>query len=441
MPLGAARLSLLAYQAAVAAGGRTAVTLTANGNAQVDTAQSKFGGASAYFDGTGDYLSASAGDVPAFGTGDFTLEYWLRLDVLGSTYGYMYWDQRPGSNGNYPLLFTDANGATNLRYFINGADRIVAPSGTLSVDTWHHIAVVRNSGTTKMYVDGVQKGSSYTDSTDYQAGRLHLGANMNGINSVNGWLDEIRASSIARYTGNFTPSTSAFVNDSDTLLLIHADGTDGSTTFTDDNGSRSPAGISAVGNAQVSTAQSQFGGASAVFDGTGDYLTTPAFDLTGDYTIECWFRVDNVSGGKTIIGGNDTSPYNAFSINNNDVYWNNPFIQFTSDIVANTWYHAAVTRSGSTVRLFADGVLQGSGTDSSTIFASGIGANSEIRIGRDAFSSYFDGYIDEVRISDTARYTSGFTVTTSAFENDEDTLLLLHMDGANGSSDFVDDNA
>lgn len=235
MPLGAARLSLLAYQATVAAAGRTAISITANGNAQVDTSQSKFGGASAYFDGTGDYLSASAGDVPAFGTGDFTLEYWLRLDVLGSTYGYMYWDQRPGSNGNYPLMFTDANGATNLRYFINGADRIVAPSGTLSVDTWHHIAVVRNSGTTKMYVDGVQKGSSYTDSTDYQAGRLHLGANMNGINSLDGWLDEIRASSIARYTGNFTPPTSAFTNDSDTLLLIHADGTDSSTTFTDDN--------------------------------------------------------------------------------------------------------------------------------------------------------------------------------------------------------------
>jgi hypothetical protein len=234
MPLGASRLSFLAYQAAEAAG-RTAITLTAQQDVQVSTAQSKFGGASAYFDGSGDYLSASAGDVPAFGTGDFTIEYWMRWDNMPVANGYMSWEQRPGSNGAYPLIFHGNGGdAGNIRFFVNSADRIVAPSGTISVDTWHHIAVVRNSGTTKMYVDGVQKGSSYTDSTDYQAGRLYLGANMNGINSLDGWMDEIRASSIARYTGNFTPPTAAFVNDANTLLLIHADGADGSTTFTDD---------------------------------------------------------------------------------------------------------------------------------------------------------------------------------------------------------------
>lgn len=214
--------------------GRPPVTVTASGNAQVDTAQSKFGGASALFDTTGDYLQVDAAQSPAFGTDDFTIEFWIRLENLPSANIVMPLDQRPGSNGAYPLIYITTS--EEIVWFVNSAARITTSTSSLSVDTWHHVAVVRSSGTTKIYIDGTQSGSSWTDSTNYAAGRLRIGGNMNSVYSIDGHMDEFRVSNTARYTTSFTPSTSAFTNDANTLLLLHMDGTDGSTVFEDDNG-------------------------------------------------------------------------------------------------------------------------------------------------------------------------------------------------------------
>jgi len=58
------------------------------------------------------------------------------------------------------------------------------------------------------------------------------------------------------------------------------------------------------------------------------------------------------------------------------------------------------------------------------------------------FAESFDynGHIDEFRFSNIARYTADFTAPTEPFQNDANTLLLLHMDGTDGDTDFVDDN-
>jgi hypothetical protein len=81
-------------------------------------------------------------------------------------------------------------------------------------------------------------------------------------------------------------------------LLLHGDGTNGSTTITDS--SISPKTVTAVGNAQISTAQSKFGGASIAFNGTTSYLTTPAnsdFAYDADFTIECWLYLTGSAFG------------------------------------------------------------------------------------------------------------------------------------------------
>lgn len=416
---------------------RSAVTLTANGNLQVDTAQNQFGGASALFDGSGDYLSFDANVLNDLPGNDYTMEMWARFSDTG-TFRTLLANQ--GTNG---AVFLQRDNANKISLFYIGDTATLSTTSTVTSGVWYHIALVVDGGTQKLFLDGTLEASR-TETTYTSTTNLGMLGRRQTVTSrdMSGHIDEFRISNVARYTASFTVPTEPFVNDYATVVLAHMDGTDGSSVFSDDFGTgRSAVGVSAIGNAQISTAQSQIGGSSAVFDGSGDYLTTPVIELAGDYTVECWFRANNVSGGKGILGGNDTSPYNALNVSNTTVYWNNPFIQFTSGIVANTWYHIAVTRSGSTVRLFADGVEQGSGTNSDTIFASGPGANSEMRIGRDAFSAYFNGYIDELRISNTARYTSGFTPESTQFTNDANTLLLVHMDGANGDTDFTDDNS
>ena len=100
---------------------------------------------------------------------------------------------------------------------------------------------------------------------------------------------------------------------------------------------------------------------------------------------------------------------------------------------ANTYYHIAVVRSSTTLKLYIDGVEAGSGTDSSNYAA------KPLRIGGDyAGANEFAGYIDELRISTTNRYTAAFTVPAGIFQGDANTKLLLHFDGSNGQT-YVDD--
>jgi len=232
MPLGASRLSLLAYQAAVAAAGRTAVTLTANGNAQVDTAQSKFGGASLLLDGVGDYLSASnligGSDI---GTGDVTIECWARLTDVGNRGIFQLSPTVLGSGEGTAAMAVATNGSSQWIIYSGGGGNTATAS--TNINTWQHIALVRSSGTTKLYINGTSIFSE-ADAYNYNLSAIAIGAYFSSGYTTKGNIDEFRVSNTARYTANFTPPPN-FANDANTLLLVHADGADGSTTFVDDN--------------------------------------------------------------------------------------------------------------------------------------------------------------------------------------------------------------
>jgi len=179
------------------------------GNAQISTAQSKWGGASIAFDGTGDYLPSnpSTSNLYAFGTGDFTIEFWLRLGSVSGNQSLV--DIRPtGTNGLYPLIYTNT---TSLIYYVNSATQI--SGGTLSTGTWYHVAVSRSGTSTKMFLDGTQIGSTYTDSNNYLAGTgaPWVGTFRDGTGALNGYIDDLRITKgVARYTANFTAPTAAF---------------------------------------------------------------------------------------------------------------------------------------------------------------------------------------------------------------------------------------
>jgi hypothetical protein len=207
-------------------------TVAANGNARVSTSVVKFGTGSYTSNSLNGYLRVTPFSDFAFGTKDFTIECWYypTSDLGGVLLGL-----RPlNTQGAYPVIVIDPS--YSPCYYTNTAYRIRSPNNSTTLNQWSSLAVVRYQGVTKLYVDGVQAGSAYVDNNNYLAGSCIIGAsdfNQTGIYPNKGNLDEIRFSNIARYTANYTPQTQPFVTDQNTLLLIHCDGANNSTVFTD----------------------------------------------------------------------------------------------------------------------------------------------------------------------------------------------------------------
>jgi hypothetical protein len=180
-------------------------TITAYDNATQSTAQSKWGGKSLYLDGSGDYLTAAS--VPAFGTSDFVVEMWVWFNSITKAYTGLY-DARPGINGNYPAILLNG---TSLSQYLGNA--FVINGATPPTGQWNHIALARASGSTRLYLNGTQTGSTYTDSTNYLAGSLLIGQGSGGDFSIDGYIDDLRVTigSGRGYTGaTITVPTAAF---------------------------------------------------------------------------------------------------------------------------------------------------------------------------------------------------------------------------------------
>jgi hypothetical protein len=210
---------------------RTPTTLYAQGGAKLSTAQKKFGTASLALDGTGDYVTHTTTPDFGFGTDDFCLEAWVYPTSTG-TYRTVF-DLRDSSADASGIILgiTDAN---QLYFYYNGNYR-VGPVGTIPQNTWTHIALARASGTTKAFISGTQVGASYTDANNYPSRGLRIGADPNGSFAFAGYIDDLRISKGApRYTTTFTPPTAALLGDLATVLLLHFNGPNNSTTFIDD---------------------------------------------------------------------------------------------------------------------------------------------------------------------------------------------------------------
>lgn len=451
MPIGAFKLNSIGRY--LAPTGRSAVALTVGSSISISTTRSKFGGSSILFANanTDIYGSVYPSAPITFGTGDFTVEFWIYPTGTNTTAGIItkrnYNNVADGTWGIYYNGSTRAISWQNI-FSTGGVTTHTSSTSAFSLNAWSHWAFVRSGSTLTMYVNGTSVGSfSNSLNFNYQDQPIRIGDwDGSAGNGLAGNLDEIRISSVARYTAAFTAPSSSFVNDSNTLLLIHADGTNGSTSITDDATStqRTALTLTANGNAQISTAQSKFGGASALFDGTGDYVDITANSGlnfgTGNYTVEAWVRFTNFSVIRPIYACYGTGQgFGLYAQTNASVNFYHDGVgqiaSLSNVFVANTWYHVALVRNSGTTTIYVDGVSKAS--TSTSYNQTGVGAN--YYIGYDA-STYMNGYIDELRISNTARYTAGFTAPTAALVNDSNTILLTHMNGANASTTFTDDN-
>jgi hypothetical protein len=206
--------------------------VVANGNAQVTTDNPKFGTGSYTSNANAGFLDVTPFSNFAFGSGDFTIEFWY-YPLLSSGTGIVIGFRPLNTNGPYPVITMFSN--SSPLFIVNGST-VINSSFSIPITAWSAISVVRYQGVTKIYINGAQAGASYTDTNNYLAGSCVIGARdivKDGATPIRGRLDELRISNIARYTGSYTPATVPFVTDQNTLLLLHCDGLNGSTSFPD----------------------------------------------------------------------------------------------------------------------------------------------------------------------------------------------------------------
>jgi hypothetical protein len=445
-------------------------TITRNGDVTVSSfgpfTETDATTGSGYFDGTGDYLSATSNAAFGYGTGDFTIEFWLYLNstVLQTTFSNLTSD-----TSTNPHIYIN----TSIRYYTAGADRITGTS--LVVGQWYHIALVRASGSTRLYINGTQSGSTYTDSNNYgTTAPLGIGTYWNAgslvtTNTANGYFSNIRVvKGTAVYTSNFTPPTSPLTAISNTSLLTLQNRLGhNNNTFLDTSGNKF--NITRNGN----TTQGTFspfslaaGQWSNYFDGNGDYLSVAdnaALDFgSGSFTIEAWIYLTSYNTQSAMLINKDygnPSTYQptwrafTFTVNYSGgvysgldltLFNSTTFQSFSTTGVTlnlNTWYHVAAVRNGNAISIYVNGVSYASGTATigalnDTVYPVYIGVHGYTIGDTNQTFKYFPGYISNVRVvKGTAVYTSNFTPSTTPLTAITNTSLLTCQ-----SNRFVDNS-
>jgi hypothetical protein len=318
------------------------------------------------------------------------------------------------------------------------------PPGT---NQWIHFAVTRSGTTVRLFFNGTLKTSG-TQSTNVTNTKPYIGY-MNGLGTyiMNGYISNLRVlKGTALYTSSFTPSTSPLTAIANTSLL-----TCQSNRFVDN--STNNFAITRNGDASIQSIKpfapdiaystSTVGG-SGYFDGTGDYLTVPdntALDAFTDFTIEFWVYFNSVSGTQVVLdkGWNNATiaPYLIFHTDGGMVAyasgsgssWDVLAGSSFGTLTTGQWYHIALTRSGSSIRLFRNGAVITTVTNGTAIVngASALGIGGSPMTG----ANPLNGYLSNMRIiKGTALYTSAFTPPTAPLTNIANTSLLLNFTNA-----------
>jgi len=371
-------------------------------------------GGSGYFDGTGDYLTFPDSASFDYSTGDFTCDMWVYpTTVSGDKVLLQLGSYGSGQTG---IVFLLSNGG-KVFYGYNGGFGGES-SGSVLINTWSYLSFVRSSGTLKMYVNGVEKYSTSFTSSIAPSTDFSIGSNLNPSGSqFSGYLTSVRLSNTARSS---SVPTTPITNDGNTSLLLN---------FTNaaiiDNTAKNV--LETVGNAQISTTQSKFGGGSLYFDGSGDYLVSAAGNTyisgTENFTIEGWLNLNSISSTQTIVSGNTN---NSLFLRYGQGYTVTQGLNIGRQSVADaeycaftfttgTWYHIAVCRSNGVIYFFVNGTQQT--TQGSGVASYSFPVTATYNVG------YFgveplNGYLDDLRITKgIARYTSNFTPQTSQWQD------------------------
>jgi len=186
---------------------------------------------SGFFDGSNDYLSVASNAAWQYGTGDFTLEWWLFGTTSGSFSNQNLIGRYNVGASAFGMLQIDG---TNIYwYYGNGAAYTFTLGSALNTNQWYHMAVSRSGTSLRFFLNGTQVGSTQTDSTNYSgtAEFRIINAHQTSATYFPGYISNVRVvKGTAVYTANFTPSTAPLTAITNTVLL-----TCQSSTFIDNS--------------------------------------------------------------------------------------------------------------------------------------------------------------------------------------------------------------
>mgnify|MGYP001387203593 FL=1 len=420
-------------------------TLTRNGN----TTQGTFspfsadeGKWSGSFDGTDDYLITSTSSGLALGTGDYTIECFVYFTGNSSTSGGIFAAGNPSSAVTVPAMAL--RDTTGLTIYTGAGQKITGNTGLFALNTWYHLAMVRASGVIRVYKDGSlvswdDGSSTVSDTSDITTDQFVIGKYYSDSYTLDGMISNLRiVKGTAVYTSAFTAPSSPLTAVTNTKLLTCC-----SNRFRDKSTSAHTLTPSSTPKIQPFSPfapsaeyDSAVNGGSGYFDGSGDYLRLPSssdFDFSGNFTIEVWLYLDDVSTSRTVLGtcaniGGRGGIYFGTSSTNFIFfeYITNTTI-LTAPITRYQWNHVAAVRNGVSITMYINGTSVASTTFSNSF--SGDSANGGIG----GFYSnpgvyYFNGYMSDMRVvNGTAVYTSNFTPPTAPLTKVTNTKLLANF--------------
>ena len=380
---------------------------------------SSVNGNSAYFNGSSS-LSVTNNAALQFGTGDYTIEFWINQTSITGTQVFIEVG-RLAASASAGVQIDSVSGVITVYGGATVATALITSGTTQVINTWYHIALTRASSSTKLFINGTQSGSTATDATNYTQGYTWVAANAAGATAfTTGFCSNVRVvKGTAVYTANFTPPTAPLTAISGTSLLLG---------FTNagviDNAMQN--NLTTVSNAQIARNIYKYGTGSIAFGAGTDSLTTidkTSLQLgTGDFTIEGWFQFLTTGVAYNIISkGTATSGWsvNITTANKLQFSYTTTALVGATTLTSYTWYYFSIVRSGSGVgnlKIYINGTVDatsaGAVTDNfnqTNILYVGAG-----RTGANSLS----GYIDELRITKgVARYTANFTSPQQEFPN------------------------
>jgi len=378
-------------------------------------------GGSGYFDGSGDYLTVPDDADFDFGSGEFTVEAFFYPTSTGDRVIVSAWSS------------PDTNSAWEIIYFSGTLYCQVASSSTVTTLTtssyplnqWNHIAMVRTGNTLSAYLNGTRFATTaYSSTINNGNNGPSIGARAGGSSfPYLGYLSGVR---IIKGAGPYDATSSSLTVPTAPLTAISNTQLLANFTNAGIYDATSKNDLETVGNAQISTTQSKFGGSSMYFDGTGDWLTIPNGQNfvfgSGDWTVELWVRPASSSRQGFATLGNSTGTNIPWEVGINasgkfralvQTSGGQVIIDGTTTPSANTWYHVAVARYGGTVTLYVNGVAEATGSVSTNALVT---ETSPVYVGAYNYGFPLTGYIDDLRVTKgIARYTSNFIPPTTAF--------------------------
>lgn len=383
-------------------------------------------GGSGYFNGSTDYLTIPSATVFSMGTGNFTVEGWIYLlayppvagGFFGTTSGASGYALNTGSDINSLRITSNASGGWQ-------DDLTVSAGNGIPLNTWTYLAITRNGDSLTIYKNGVSVATRTGVSTwNYSspANNGQVGFFQGGVNTyINTYINSLRVvKGTAVYTTNFTPPTAPLAAITGTsLLLNYING-----GVYDNAMMAMPVTAGSPTPAQISTAQSKFGGSSMLFTSTStSYLSIPDSPIyrigTRNFTIEGWVYLNAIGVAYGIVSKGAAATgwsVNITSGNKLQFSYTATVLTGATSLAASTWYYFAVVRSGTAtgnLKVYLNGTADAT---SAGAVNDNFNQTTLLYVGANRVAATpLNGYIDDLRMTNGIART--IALPTQAFAN------------------------